>query len=385
MKPTGTRRPHVIVWDTLLDYHLAGVNAFADAVNDPVAVLCIAKQREYWPGETKVQPKCPVSVLFQHRLEQLSSARVCAALWRWLGRVSPGSITVGYGRFHWIVAALWGRLHGVPVVLKSDTIHAKKRRRRCVETVKSCVLQLYQTALVPGRLQRQYLESLGFPGSRIADGLYVVDFDGWQAKAAAIRQGSTASSGELPVARPYFLFVGRLVWEKNLGLLLQAYRSYVRNAGYPWPLVIVGTGPLEQEIRGLSTGLAVHFVGHKNLDALALYYAFAGALLLPSVSESWGQVVLEAMACGVPAIVSSACGCAFTVVEHGVNGFIVSPHDRLAWAETLRAFTEGGIDRRAMALEAEKTAAEYRPVRFAKGLAECILKGQLALQAKRVK
>ena len=55
------------------------------------------------------------------------------------------------------------------------------------------------------------------------------------------------------------------------------------------------------------------------------YYAFAEAVVLPSRREPWGLVVNEAMAAGLPVIVSNRCGCAGDLVEHGINGFLFEP------------------------------------------------------------
>jgi glycosyltransferase involved in cell wall biosynthesis len=65
----------------------------------------------------------------------------------------------------------------------------------------------------------------------------------------------------------------------------------------------------------------VYFYRHQASDDLPSFYGLAEAFVLPSESEEWGLVVNEAMACGVPVVVSSKCGCAPDLVRPGVNGF----------------------------------------------------------------
>src|SRR5690606_27548024 len=72
---------------------------------------------------------------------------------------------------------------------------------------------------------------------------------------------------------------------------------------------------------------SVHFAGFVQYDGLPRLYALADALLLPSLKDTWGLVVNEAMASGLPAVVPRACGCADHLVEPGGNGYIINPID----------------------------------------------------------
>ncbi len=72
---------------------------------------------------------------------------------------------------------------------------------------------------------------------------------------------------------------------------------------------------------------AVCFPGFAQREDLAGLYALAEALVLPTHSDPWGLVVNEAMACGLPIIVSSVAGCAADLVEDGWNGYVVPPRD----------------------------------------------------------
>jgi glycosyltransferase involved in cell wall biosynthesis len=82
------------------------------------------------------------------------------------------------------------------------------------------------------------------------------------------------------------------------------------------------------------------FPGFKNQSELPAYYAAADVLVLPSESETWGLVVNEAMACGLPAIVSDAVGCAPDLIEEGKTGFTYPVGDVDALAGRLAALAE---------------------------------------------
>jgi glycosyltransferase involved in cell wall biosynthesis len=93
-------------------------------------------------------------------------------------------------------------------------------------------------------------------------------------------------------------------------------------------LVLVGDGPQRDELRSMALvkGLTeVHWPGFKYFHELPLYYALAGCFILPSVREPWGLVVNEAMASGLPVLVSNSCGCAPDLVREGENGYTFDP------------------------------------------------------------
>lgn len=106
--------------------------------------------------------------------------------------------------------------------------------------------------------------------------------------------------------------------------------------------VFVGSGELENELRALAAreNLRVHFAGFKNQTELPACYAAADVLVLPSESETWGLAVNEAMACGLPAIVSDAVGCAPDLIEEGRTGFTYPVGDTEQLAARLQAIAE---------------------------------------------
>jgi len=99
----------------------------------------------------------------------------------------------------------------------------------------------------------------------------------------------------------------------------------------PWPLVLLGDGPLKPDLCRLISDLrlqdSVLLPGFIQYPELPTFYAHAGAFIHASTTEQWGLVVNEAMASGLPVLVSNRCGCAQDLVQEGVNGFTFDPYD----------------------------------------------------------
>lgn len=127
---------------------------------------------------------------------------------------------------------------------------------------------------------------------------------------------------------PMLLMVSRLVREKDLADLV-AMNRLLRDRGARYRLALVGDGPMRGELeRKLPDAF---FAGHQSGEALARWYASADVFVFPSTTETFGNVVLEALASGVPAVVVDRGG-PRDQVEEGVNGAIVPPNDPPAFA-----------------------------------------------------
>ena len=125
--------------------------------------------------------------------------------------------------------------------------------------------------------------------------------------------------GEQAVDKTILLYVGRVSWEKNLRLLVQTYRRLNTSQCH---LVVVGDGPALVEMQQELAGLPVTFTGYLSGAELATAYASADIFAFPSRTETFGQVVLEAMASGLPVaglLSEGVCD----LVEHGRTGLLL--------------------------------------------------------------
>jgi glycosyltransferase involved in cell wall biosynthesis len=193
------------------------------------------------------------------------------------------------------------------------------------------VSRTLQGAFVGGTLHREYAIRLGIPPHAIETGYDAVANAHFAAVADSARQDAQALRRQFGLPGAYFLYVGRFAPEKNVAGLLRAYALYrKRHRLDPWPLVLVGSGPQEAHLRSLAAELGltdVYWPGFRPIDELPMFYALATCFVLPSTSEPWGLVVNEALATGLPVLVSDRCGCAPELVQEGRNGFCFAPED----------------------------------------------------------
>jgi len=178
----------------------------------------------------------------------------------------------------------------------------------------------------------------------------------------------------------YFLFVGRIIKEKNLEQLLVAYAKYAQLLGgsvTPWDLVLCGSGHEEENLRQSASHLPQHlrehirFFGLIKQPELIDFYSCACCLVLPSISESWGLVVNEAMACGLPVLVSKQAGCAADFVKEDVAGRLLDPYDTNQMAHALAGMHRmDNQSRIEMGEQSRRLIAGWGLERFCQGIME---------------
>lgn len=149
------------------------------------------------------------------------------------------------------------------------------------------------------------------------------------------------------------LHVGRVAPEKDIPLALEGWRA-IRAAGIPSVMVVAGDGPERARLAGECPEAL--FTGALSPADLATAYASADLFLFPSRSETFGNVLLEAMASGVPAV-SFDYAAPQIHVRHGENGWLAPFTDRDAWIATAVTAARDQASRRACAIAARDTAA----------------------------
>jgi glycosyltransferase involved in cell wall biosynthesis len=130
------------------------------------------------------------------------------------------------------------------------------------------------------------------------------------------------------------LYVGRLVKEKDLDDLIAAH-SILKKNGWQYKLVMIGDGPMRKKLQKKAPD--AHFTGFLSGKELAEWYATSDILVFPSTTETFGNVILEAFASGIPAIVVNKGG-VLDIIDDGKNGLIAdanSPGDLVEKIEFL--------------------------------------------------
>ncbi|WPL19410.1 GDP-mannose-dependent alpha-(1-6)-phosphatidylinositol monomannoside mannosyltransferase [Thiorhodovibrio winogradskyi] len=283
-----------------------------------------------------------------------------------------------------LAALHWCLLNQRRSVIFSDSNAFDKSRYRLLEHIKNRLVALTDSALVAGSASRDYLLSMGFPPSRIFTGYDAVDNDHFSRDCEdhpiSVYPG-IFSNGD------FFLAAARFEDKKNHLRLIDAYDLYRRKAApNAWPLVILGDGYLRSEIEAKRETLALEdsivlpgFVGY---DELPVWYQGATCFIHPSTTEQWGLVINEAMASGLPVLVSNRCGCAPDLVEEGRNGYTFDPYDVDALAGLMLKISSDDCDRAAMGQASREIIARWTPQTFAENLARAV---EAASQAPRSK
>jgi 1,2-diacylglycerol 3-alpha-glucosyltransferase len=300
--------------------------------------------------------------------------------------VEPDVLAIcGYDHPASLSRLAWAKIKGKIVILMSASKDNDQPRPIWKERLKRLLVRRFDAALVGGRPQKEYAVSLGIPPGRVFVGYDAVDNDHFARGAAAARVQEAGLRQELRLPVPYFLTVCRFSEVKNLVRYLSAYRLYRHlHPQSPWDLVLCGSGPLEAKLRKTAADLpGVHFPGFKQADDLPAYYALAQALILPSISEAWGLAVNEAMAAGLPVLVSTACGCAPDLVQEGVNGFTFDPYDVAGLARLLVKMSSGEADLKAMGEASRLIIADWTPEVFAQNLFKAVETAQAAKTARK--
>lgn len=164
-----------------------------------------------------------------------------------------------------------------------------------------------------------------------------------------------------PVAR--FLFAGRFREQKNLFFLLEQMDLLASNTGSGFEVHLVGDGPLKEDLitygRSLAIRDRIHWHPWCDRDRLRDYFHLADCFVLPSLYEGMPNVVLEAMACGLPVIASRVIG-NNELIEDGTTGFLFSLKDPRELQQALSAV----LERRESAVEMGKRARAHVETAF---------------------
>jgi glycosyltransferase involved in cell wall biosynthesis len=283
-------------------------------------------------------------------------------------------VCVGYADPEIHQAMVWALAKRVPLVTCSDSTFEDEPRSWFKEGLKRAVVTAFAAGLAAGQRAHAYLAHLGLDAARRFQPWDVVDNSYFARGADAARADAAVLRAKRGLPPRYFLSVARFVPKKNLARLIEAYALYAAAAGpAAWGLVLSGSGPLESALRAqvASAGLegCVNFRGFLQYPELPACYGLAAAFVLPSESDQWGLVVNEAMAAGLPVLVSSRCGCAPDLVRTGENGFTFAPDDVAEIAARLTEIAGYDDARRAvMGRRSREIIAEFSPEAFAQGL-----------------
>jgi glycosyltransferase involved in cell wall biosynthesis len=268
-------------------------------------------------------------------------------------------------------ALFWARHHDIPFLLWSESnLQDIRRGHALIELLKHEFLKQCAGFVVPGQSAREYLRAQRMSDSRIFTAPNAVDNELFHSAAEVARRNAAALRTELRLPSRYFLFVGRLVPEKGVFDLLLAYAKLNEATRQQIGLVYAGDGPYRRQLEEQAAGVSgmIRFAGFAQRDQLASYYALAEMLILPTYSDPWGLVVNEAMACGLPVIVSRVAGCAADLVREHWNGLLVSSGDIESLKTAMETIACNPDQRASMAANSIQLVSCYTPAEWSRGV-----------------
>lgn len=308
-------------WESLGPSHLDRIEAVAAAGHEVAAIEFSGHSRDYqWE---RGEPAGARRITLAGPGERLGQVRLGWRLFRAIRSAhSRAALLCHYQEAAVYLAALLLRLTGCRVYAMMDSKFDDYPRLLWRELGKAVMLAPYNGVLVGSRRTAQYMHLLGFRRRPVAGGFDALDL-------ARIRRTCPVVPDLAHAARD-FLIVARLVPKKNLPFALSAYAEWSKQAAHPRKLRIVGYGAEEPSLRALAADLGiadrVDLTG--PADSAQVYAAMRQdlCLILPSTEEQFGLVVTEALALGLPVLVSANAGAVDELVDNGVNGWIVDPY-----------------------------------------------------------
>lgn len=363
-------------------YHHARLNAAGHRLAIWGIEACAEEETYAWDKIEGAESFQRRTLTARHTGNQQWKQEVHRALWRTLEEIQPHAVVLpGWASADAFSALAWCVRTKTPAIIMTESTYWDEPRLFWKEWVKSRLVKLCNAGFAGGTPHANYLAQLGLPREQIFLGYDSVDNDYFQRKADEARADASNLRREKNLPEKFFLASARFVGKKNLFNLLRAFARYraLAKKSSPaevWDLVLLGDGVLKQGIvsRIAELGLEahIHLPGFKQYHELPAYFGLAQAFVHASTTEQWGLVVNEAMASGLPVLVSNRCGCAMDLVAENANGFTFAPDSVDELAQLMLKISAPGFPLASFGEQSRRLIANWGPERFAGGLSDAV-------------
>ncbi len=374
-----------IHWPRLGPIHISKLAVASAALRiydiDLIAIETASDSSDYAWERVESEEGYRRETLFPERLyEDLSSQDIHQRMQEKLQSLDPDAVFINsYSTPDALSALLWCNKNNRIAVCMTDSREADAARVTWREYIKETLVSQFDAALVSGSESSRYMQLLGIPDSVITLGCDVVDNTYFHEASQNERAAGSTQLPGLDDDRPFFLASARMMNRKDPLILIRAYAAYrnrmVEEGGTPWRLVVLGDGELrsavKNEIALLSCEADITLAGWMHLDDLPAYYGRASVFVHTALVDQWAVVVNEAMATGLPVIVSDGTGCAEDLVVHGENGFVYPAGDVAALAGFMFDLSKRA-DLESFGIKSLDIIAKWPLARFADGIIECL-------------
>lgn len=362
--------------DELCDYELTVIY-----YKDVPPVICQDKLKAVL-GERAIAREKELRVGNKPKIDNMSLSNTSFRI-----PVSPGlikqvidtkpDVMVSDGFMQWTYAPLVVRaLKGIPHVMCYErTAHTERNASGLRKAYRRFVSRWIDAIDCNGSLTGEYVKLLlGWDDSRLTYGHMVADVEGLRRQVKAIsEEKSQRLRNQLGIHETMLLYVGQLISRKGVQELLSAY-AHIAEKLPNMTLVMVGGGPLEEELRMRIKEEKIPNVvitGRVDYDNVATYYRAADCFILPTTEDNWSLVVPEAMACGLPVATTIYNGCHPELV-HPENGWVFDSLNPKSIEDTLMEIYSHREQLPEMGKASERIVADETAERAAQSIMEAI-------------
>ena len=330
-----------------------------------VQIASIEKSRKNLGNLDNSIHQYPYKLLHEGLLEEVSLPQRIIGILNAIKQFKPDvvNLTGYYDVASWSVL-FYCKLNGIKTILSNESTANDHARNGIKEFIKGLIIKQFDGYFNFGTLSENYIISLGINSQRMLVKRNCVDNKALKEIYLKHIPNRTQNQEALNIAPNNFIFVGRLIDYKNLFLFIEAFHAAQLNSNEKWGVIILGDGELKSDLQ--------HHVSENNIQNINFqngvswqqvpeYLALSNVLVLPSYSEPWGLVVNEAMACGLPVIVSEKCGCAIDLVKNGENGFTFEPNNSELLIDILLKFMNKEVNSVKMGMISEQIITDYSP------------------------
>lgn len=316
----------------------------------------------------------PYKLLHQGTLEEVGLWQKISGIHQAIAEFKPNivNLTGYYDLASWAIL-FYCKLKGIKTVLSNESTAGDHQRDKLKEAIKSFIIKQFDGYFNFGTLSKNYLLTLGAKPQKMLVNRNCVDNTALKNIYEQHFHNRLLSQKRFGVAPQNFIFVGRLIDYKNLLNFLDSFAEAQNQIKTDWGLIILGDGEQKEVLKNLVEDKKIRNVSFQSgvsWQQVPEYLALSDVLVLPSYSEPWGLVVNEAMACGLPVLVSEKCGCAIDLVRNGENGYTFSPHNKSEMKNLLLKFMNNTQNLQAMGIVSQQIIQEYSPKNVAKEMYE---------------
>lgn len=254
---------------------------------------------------------------------------------------------------------------GIPLLFRGDSLLPRKPQGARGQLKRALLRRVYgwvEGCLYVGRKNAEYYREFGVPESRLFYCPHSIEVERFAEPSETLEKKADEWRRQLGIAsdRIVVLFAGKFEKVKQPLALMRAFRECATKQPQLL-LIMVGDGELGAEVKRMASESpdAFRVLPFQNQTRMPMVYRLGHLFVLPSLSETWGLAVNEAMACGRPVLVSDGVGCGPDLVREGETGAIFPADDWAAFRGVLTTVTQNRKRLAAMGANARRSSVAF--------------------------